>query len=100
MRKIVIEIEVDSIASINDLKADLSREIFCCSNYFDVENMRIYETNENPRILKKAQNFKVTYDIDYLLDHLSREVYLLESFRRWKENLGEDSKNEDDRGGV
>lgn len=90
MRKIVIEIEVDSIASINALKADLSQEISCCSNDFDVENMRIYEANENPRILKKThQNFKVTYDIDYLLDHLSREVYLLESFRRWKKSIEE-----------
>ena len=88
MRKIVIEIEVDSFASIDALKADLAQEISCCVNYFDVENMRLYERNENPRILKKShQNFKVTYDIDFLLDHLSREVYLLESYRRWKKGL-------------
>lgn len=47
------------------------------------------EANENPRVLKSTHqdyktNYKVTYDIDYLLDNLAREIYLLESFRRWK----------------
>ena len=88
MRKIVIEVEVDSFASIESLKADLAQEISCCVNYFDVENMRLYERNENPRVLKQShQNFKVTYDIDFLLDHLSQEAYLLESYRRWKRGL-------------
>ena len=26
----------------------------------------------------------VTYDIDYLLDNLAREIYLLESYRKWR----------------
>lgn len=88
MRKIVIEIEVDSFASLDALKGDLAQEISCCVNDFDTENMRLYEVNENPRVLKQShQNFKVTYDIDYLLDNLSREAYLLESYRRWKRGL-------------
>ena len=48
MRKIVIEIEVDSFASLDALKGDLAQEISCCVNYFETENMRLYEASESP----------------------------------------------------
>lgn len=39
--------------------------------------------------LKRMTGDYVTYKIDYLLDHLAREVYLLESYWRWKEQRGD-----------
>lgn len=36
--------------------------------------------------LKARHGDYVLYKIDYLLDHLAREIYLLESVRRTKEN--------------
>ena len=42
---------------------------------------------EDTKILKSMNGEYVTYRVDYLLDHLAREVYLLESYRRWKESL-------------
>lgn len=44
----MIEIEVDSFASIEALKADLAQEISCCVNDFDVDGMRLYEASESP----------------------------------------------------
>ena len=58
------------------------------------------------KVLKRMSGDQVTYDVDYLLDNLAREVYLLESYRRWRDSperklnafLGgeseEDTKNE------
>lgn len=43
---------------------------------------------------KKMWNGKyVIYDIDYLLDNLAREVYLIEAYRLWrKRNKGADDE--------
>ena len=41
---------------------------------------------EDGKLLKRMTGEYVTYKVDYLLDHLAREVYLLESYRRWKES--------------
>lgn len=38
------------------------------------------------KILKRFEDGQVTYDVDYLLDNLAREVYLLESYRRWRDS--------------
>ena len=38
------------------------------------------------KVLKRMSGDQVTYDVDYLLDNLAREVYLLESYRRWRDS--------------
>ena len=38
------------------------------------------------KILKRMERDQVTYDVDYLLDNLAREIYLLESYRRWRDS--------------
>lgn len=38
------------------------------------------------KILKRRSGDYVTYNIEYLLDNLAREIYLLESSRKWKES--------------
>ncbi len=38
------------------------------------------------KVLKHMSGNQVTYDVDYLLDNLAREVYLLESYRRWRDS--------------
>lgn len=45
---------------------------------------------KEPKILKRMKGNQVTYDVDYLLKNLSREIWLLESYRRWRDrNEGE-----------
>ena len=41
---------------------------------------------ENGKLLKRMSGGYVTYKVEYLLDHLAREVSLLESYRKWKED--------------
>ena len=41
---------------------------------------------ENGKLLKRMLGGYVTYKVEYLLDHLAREVSLLESYRKWKED--------------
>lgn len=48
-----------------------------------------YESKDG-KILKRMTGDYVTYKIDYLLDHLAREVSLLESYWKWKEQRGDD----------
>ena len=38
------------------------------------------------KVLKRMSGNQVTYDVDYLLANLAREVYLLESYRRWRDS--------------
>ena len=39
----------------------------------------------NDSVRKARHKNLVIYDIDYLLDHLAREIYLLENYRQQKE---------------
>lgn len=41
---------------------------------------------KEPKVLKHMKGDQVTYNIDYLLKNLAREVYLLESYRRWRDS--------------
>lgn len=41
---------------------------------------------KKPKVLKRMSGNQVTYDVDYLLANLAREVYLLESYRRWRDS--------------
>ena len=43
MRKIIIEVEVDSEESLSAIEQDLKQEIVCCWNWFDVDNMKVKE---------------------------------------------------------
>ena len=42
--------------------------------------------NKKAKVLKHMSGDQVTYDVDYLLANLAREVYLLESYRRWRDS--------------
>lgn len=41
----------------------------------------------NDKVLKTRHKNLVIYDVDYLLDHLAREIYLLESYRKNKNKV-------------
>lgn len=41
---------------------------------------------KEPKVLKHMNGNQVTYDVDYLLANLAREIYLLESYRRWRDS--------------
>ena len=41
------------------------------------------------KILKRVSGDYVTYKIEYLLNNLAREIYLLESYRKWKKGGAE-----------
>lgn len=41
------------------------------------------------KILKRRSGDYVTYKIEYLLDNLAREIYLLESYRKWEKGGAE-----------
>lgn len=38
--------------------------------------------------LKARKGDYVIYNVEYLLKNLTREVYMLEDYRRWKERFG------------
>ena len=42
------------------------------------------------KILKRRSGDYVTYNIEYLLDNLAREIYLLESYRNWEKERNEE----------
>lgn len=44
---------------------------------------------EGAKILKRMSGDHVTYKIEYLLNNLAREIYLLESYRKWKKGGAE-----------
>jgi hypothetical protein len=46
------------------------------------------------KILKRRSGDYVTYNIEYLLDNLAREIYLLESSRKWKESKIKEAEND------
>jgi hypothetical protein len=48
------------------------------------------------KILKRMSGDYVTYKIEYLLDNLAREIYLLESSRKWKESKIKEAENDRD----
>ena len=48
------------------------------------------------KILKRMSDDYVTYKIEYLLDNLAREIYLLESSRKWKESKIKEAENDRD----
>lgn len=41
---------------------------------------------KEPKLLKRFNGDQVTYDVDYLLNNLSREIWLLENYRRWRDS--------------
>ena len=49
------------------------------------------------KILKRRSGDYVTYNIEYLLDNLAREIYLLESSRKWKESKIKEAENDSKR---
>lgn len=50
------------------------------------EFLGVGKDKQSVKILKRFKDGLVTYDVDYLLDNLAREVYLLESYRRWRDS--------------
>lgn len=50
------------------------------------EFLGVGKDKKSVKILKRFKDGIVTYDVDYLLDNLAREVYLLESYRRWRDS--------------
>jgi len=46
MRTLRITIQTDSDQSLEELKFDLSQEIYCCSAWFDVDNFIVEELSE------------------------------------------------------
>ena len=49
MRKIVIEVETDSVDSIEELKRDIESELSCCSASFDFDTLKVYEKADTPQ---------------------------------------------------
>ena len=47
---------------------------------------------KEPKILKRMKGNQVTYDVDYLLNNLAREIWLLERYRRWRDGKEGDEK--------
>lgn len=61
-----------------------------CLDYA-IEALKNTEYDEDCRVLKKRAGEYVTYRVDYLLDHLAREIYLLEAGMRPKETNHDDA---------
>lgn len=56
-----------------------------CIDYA-IDILKEYETEyDDGKLLKKRYGEYVTYKVDYLLDHLAREIYLMQTVRNWKE---------------
>ena len=52
------------------------------------------EVTEDGNVLKKMSGDHVTYKIEYLMKNLAREIYLLESYMRWKrENVANNKED-------
>ena len=61
-----------------------------CLDYA-IEALKNTQYDEDCRVLKKRAGEYVTYRVDYLLDNLAREIYLLEALRKWKETNHDDA---------
>lgn len=75
MRKIIIEIEVDSEESLSAIEEDLKQEILCCWNWFDVDNMKVKEEvmSAKERVEKEAAELREK--IDKLGNFLPTEAF-------------------------
>lgn len=49
MRTIVIEVETDSRDSINEIERNVEMELNCCSTWFYLDTLRVYEKSDSPQ---------------------------------------------------
>lgn len=76
----------------------LQREINACNEVVEAElHIRPSEKDgklqkEQAHVLKRMSKDQVTYDVDYLLKNLSREVFLLMSYKNWRDKQKENEE--------
>ena len=61
-----------------------------CIDYA-IEVLNNTELDDAGRLLKKRSGDYVTYRVDWLLNHLAQEIYLMEAGRKWKETSHDDA---------
>ena len=70
MRTIVIEADTDSRDGINEIKRNVEMELNCCSTWFYLDTLRVYEKSDTPQTETKTetQNSNLTFENRTMLD--------------------------------